>query len=606
MKKCLATLALGLMGTAMAAVPRPEYPRPQFERDVWVNLNGEWTCELDLAKSGGDAGRELWKSKGFAQKIVVPFCPESKLSGVGHTDFIPQIWYHRAVTVPAAWTGKRILLNFGAVDYGCEIYMDGKVVGFHFGGSSSFSVDVTRFVRPGSTHDLVVRAWNDPRGGEQPHGKQSNTFKSYGCLYTRVTGIWQTVWMEAVAPNGLASCRIVPDLDNGTFAFVPQFHAAPDGTLEVVVRDADGETAGRATVKAANGVTVTMKLGRVRPWSPASPHLYDVVYTLKDAKGAVVDMVRAYAGLRKFHVADGKIYLNNSPIFLSMVLDQGYYPDGAWTAPTDAALKRDIELSLAAGFNAARLHQKVFEERFHYWADRLGYLTWGEMPSWGVTPENPLGARNFLAEWSSVVERDANHPSIVVWTPFNETYFSVGADKLGFMRLQDEVYELTKRIDPTRPVNTASGGACHKTDIWSVHNYWQSGTDGLKALDVPEGEAWTDPSVVKRLEGVPLVGYVDQPYLVDEFGGLKWVGDKSRIAADNTWGYGGDLKSAEAVTDEIAAQAAYIMSLKRVQGFCYTQLTDVEQEQNGIYYYDRTPKFDMGRIRNIFSARKGE
>lgn len=603
MKKTMTMVVAGAMGlAAVAAVPRPEYPRPQFERDGWVNLNGDWTCELDLAKSGDDEGRELRKSKGFSQKIVVPFCPESKLSGIAHTDFIPQIWYHRTVEVPAAWAGKRVLINFGAVYYGCEIYVDGKTAGFHYGGSSSFSVDLTRFVKPGSLHDLVVKAWNDPREGEQPRGKQSDKFKSYGCLYTRVTGIWQTVWMEAVAPTGLVSCRIVPDLDNARFTFTPRFVAESDGKLEIVVKDADGATVGQIRTAAVSGLPVAVSLEKVRPWSPETPHLYDIAYRVTDAKGAVVDEVRAYAGLRKFHVADGKLYLNNKPIFLSMVLDQGYYPDGVWTAPSDAALKRDIELSMAAGFNSARLHQKVFEERFHYWADRLGYLTWGEAPSWGFTPENPLGARNFLAEWSEIVARDANHPSILVWTPLNETYFSVRDDKLAFVRLEDEVYELTKRVDPTRPVNTASGGACHKTDIWSVHNYWRAGTDVLKALDVPAGEAWTDPSVLKRLEGVPLVGYADQPYLVDEYGGLKWVGDKSRVAADNTWGYGGDLKSADEVVDEIAAQTAFIRSIGRVQGFCYTQLTDVEQEQNGIYYYDRTPKFDMEKIRKIFGA----
>ncbi len=589
---------------ASAEVPRPEYPRPQFERAEWVNLNGDdWTFEFDFGESGRDAGRELFKSKGFSRKIVVPFCPESKLSGVGHTDFIPAMWYHRRVAVPAAWEGKRVLLNFGGVDYECEVYVDGKSAGFHFGGGASFSVDLTRRVRPGATHDLVVRVRDRQRGSGQPAGKQSGSYKSAGCYYTRTTGIWQTVWMEAVDRAGLKSCRIVPDLDGGRLVFVPAFASDAAETFEVTVRTADGSPAGGARAHAASGVPVSVPLASVRPWSPEDPHLYDVAYTVRDKSGRVVDSVKSYAGLRKVSVDGGWVLLNNRRRYLRFVLDQGFYPDGIWTAPTDAALKRDIELSMAAGFNGARLHQKVFEERFHYWADRLGYLTWGESASLGCDPDVERDARNFIAEWREVVERDANHPSIIAWTPFNETW--PHRDAVQFRRTQDDVYLLTKALDPTRPVNDASGYTHTMTDLWTVHDYARG--KELRALDAPDGEAWVmDPSWLKNLRkawnGADPPGYDGQPYMVDEFGGLAWVPPERRHA-DNTWGYGSEIRTEEEFFSILEEQVRELTRIRRITGFCYTQLTDVEQEQNGVYFYDRTPKFDVGRFRRVFTMK---
>ena len=579
-------------------IPRPEYPRPQFERDDWINLNGEWSYTFDFGGSGRDAGRELFKSKGFDGTIVVPFCPESKLSGVGYTDFIGDMWYHRRIEVPAAWAGRRILIHFGAVDYECEVYVDGASVGNpHFGGTVSFEFDLTPFVKAGSAHDLVVRVHDETRGQNQPGGKQSAAYKSAGCHYTRTTGIWQTVWLEAVAPAALKRVQTVPDFDAARFVVTPAYYAVAAGnTFRATLKDGD-KTIAAAECGAFDGVPAVLQIpGEAKPWSPESPFLYGLVFEVLDASGAVIDRVRSYAGLRKVHIEGNQVFLNNKPLFQSLVLDQGFYPDGIWTAPSDEALRRDIELSMAAGFNGARLHQKVFEERFHYWADRLGYLTWGEASSWGCDPNSMQGARNFIAEWGEIVMRDRNHPSIIAWTPWNETWDC--HDRVQHHRTQIDCYNVCKALDPTRPVNDASGYIHAMTDLWTVHNY--SRAEQLAkdlASGGPDGVWLREPD---KLNACP---YRGQPYLNDEFGGLKWIPEGRSAFADNTWGYGSDIPDLEALYKILSDEVDAMLAVPNLRGWCYTQLTDVEQEQNGIYCYDRTPKFDMARIREIFTRR---
>lgn len=584
---CVAGQTVLAEGLAERDLPRPEYPRPQFERSDWVNLNGlAWTFAYDQDRVGLKDG--LQRAKGFDRRINVPFCPQSKLSLVGNTDFIKGMWYHRRLDVPAGWKGRKVLLNFGAVDWECEVFIDGAHAGQHFGGSASFSVDVTRFVTPGRSHDLVVRVEDDLP--QQPRGKQCHKRESFGCLYTRVTGIWQTVWMEAVDARGLASCRVIPDAANGTFAFQPTFYGAAE---RIAIRlSANGACVAEEEFAASDGATHVLKPTVKRLWSPKDPFLYDIVYEVKDAAGRIVDTVRSYAGLRTVKVAGNRVLLNGEPFYFRLVLDQGYYPDGIWTAPDDAALRRDIELSMAAGFNGARLHQKVFEERFHYWADKLGYVTWGENASWGASMENDRGARNFLSEWSEIVRRDANHPSIVAWTPLNET--RPGETK-AFRRGQTDLYDLTKALDPTRPVNEASGYTHWKTDLWTVHNYDRP--PKLKELDQGPDRVWAYARDVTNS-----VAYGGQPYLNDEFGGMKWIPKGRTAYAGNTWGYGGGLKSEEDFLRLLKEEVDVQDSIPHLSGWCYTQLTDVEQEQNGIYNYDRTPKFDMKRVKAIFTG----
>ncbi len=608
MKKLAMVLAALLVGSAaLAQTPRAEYPRPQLVREAWQNLNGEWTYSLDPVKTGWERG--LSGSKGFQDKIMVPFAPESKLSGVEHKEFIPCIWYQRNITIPAEWAGKDILLQFGAVYYESEVYVDGKFVDRHFGGSDSFAVDITKFVKAGSTHSLVVNAKSDLRSRMQPAGKQSLRHGSFECMYTRTTGIWQTVWMEAVAPASIARVKYITDIDRSAVSmeFTMRRNAAAN-TLTINVKDG-AKVVATQSGKVASGSIFTLPIKKAKLWSPESPFLYDVELILKDAEGNVVDKVDSYFGMRKIHTEGNKIYLNNKPYYQRMVLDQGFYPDGIWTAPSDAALKKDIELAMAAGFNGARLHQKVFEERFYYWADKLGYLTWGEAPSWGLDANAVEAARNFIAEWRNLVVRDMNHPSLVTWTPFNEEFWP---DETQFPRLVNDVYTLTKQLDPSRPVNTVSGGIQILTDIWTEHHYEQD-PERLRQIIYDNGKMFVrrpgvqarhrgnvgfnrpvlnDPFVFPRYDG-------SVPYILDEFGGIKCL--EANPSKGGAWGYGSSPKTKEEFYQRLEGQVRSLMSLNaNMWGWCYTQLTDVEQEQNGIYYYDRSEKYDMERIRKIF------
>ncbi|MBO6172244.1 MAG: beta-glucuronidase [Bacteroidales bacterium] len=609
----LAAFAAFFVCIGAYAVPRPEYPRPQFERKAWVNLNGEWTYSFDFGNSGIERGFQ--KSAGFDGKIIVPFAPESKLSGVEYKDFINHIWYQRNISVPAGWEGKRIMLNFGAVYFNSEVYVDGSLVGRHFGGSSSFSMDITPFVKAGSTHSLVVKASSDVRGGMQSAGKQSLQFASHDCDYTRTTGIWQTVWMEAVDMQGLSRVHVITDIDQSMIIVHPEFFADnAANTLKVIVKDGAKVVSEKSVKGASANTAVFLPIKKARLWSPEDPFLYDVTYQVIAADGSVIDEVSSYVGMRKVHIEGNKVFLNNMPYYQRLVLDQGFYPDGIWTAPSDEALKHDIELSMAAGFNGARLHQKVFEERFHYWADRLGYLTWAEAPSWGMDANDIEVARNFLMEWSECVIRDRNHPDIVTWTPMNEEFWP---DGLQYARFNADLYDVTKRLDPTRPVNTVSGGVHYKTDLWTVHHYEQNPEKLGNILYDGQNFFTHKPSTYKgyvlnqgyNVDVKPAMDYPvyagDMPYIVDEFGGIKWVKGqdaKTKNSKTESWGYGQAPASMEEFYARLEGMVDAILDRSDViWGYCYTQLTDVEIEQNGIYFYDRSSKFDMDRIHAIFS-----
>lgn len=613
MKKYILCLTMLLIAAVSFAFPRAEYPRPQFERADWLNLNGEWSYTFDFVGSGME--KDFYKSTGFSGKIIVPFCPESKLSGVEYTDFINNIWYQRYITMPQEWSGNNIMLNFGAVYYNSEIFIDGHLAGRHFGGSTSFSVDITKFVSDGNAHSLVVHAYSDTRTLKQSAGKQNVRHTQFECMYTRCTGIWQTVWMEPVVPNALIRTQVITDIDQKQIIIHPEFASQSASTLTVTLKDGKKVVA-KQTVKAQNSSAIVIPVQSPKLWSPENPFLYDVTYEVKDASGDVLDKVESYIGMRKIHIEGNRIYLNNKPFYQRLVLDQGFYPDGIWTAPSDEALKHDIELSLAAGFNGARLHQKVFEERFLYWADHLGYITWGEAPSWGMNANDPEVARNFISEWSEEVVRDRNHPSIVTWTPMNEEWWP---DRVQFPRFVSNVYDLTKMLDPTRPVCDVSGGVHIKTDIWSTHSYEQN-PDKLKDI-VFNGSRWfqTPNEYVgihrenvgfnrpddNELYDFPIYDEPTMPYILDEFGGIKWVKGQDKETSNDTnksWGYGEPPHSLEEFYIRLEGQVDALLSIAdNVWGYCYTQLTDVEQEQNGIYFYDRSSKFDMNRIKAIFS-----
>ncbi|MBM3497931.1 MAG: beta-galactosidase [Armatimonadetes bacterium] len=574
-----------LMSAAIGAqndIPRPEHPRPDFERTDWLNLNGAWQWEIDEAGDG--EGRGLTSGADLARTILVPFCPESTLSGIGNTEYMVHTWYRRSFEVPRTMAGKRLLLHFEAVDWHARVWVNGAFAGEHRGGYSPFALEITDLVKD-EANEVVVHCYDRTNSGLQATGKQSFG-KSEGCVYTRTTGLWQTVWLEAVGETYLREFSLVPDLDNGRVAFTGKLDGLTPGTKVRLVAKADGKVVGEETVDAAWQTTATVAIKNPRPWSPETPFLYDLtIEIVRDGKA--VDAVQSYFGLRKISIQGNRFLINDRPIFQRLVLDQGFYPDGIYTAPSDEALKRDIELSMAAGFNGARLHQKVFEPRLLYWADRLGYLVWGEYPSWGLNLGDATAVGFAAQEWKEIVLRDRNHPSLIGWCPLNETG---GGDHPAAAQA---LLSATQTMDPTRPFLDTSGYVhlYPATDVYDCHDYTQDPA-AFKARYEMFGLTGVDPWNNNLSD--PRSAYRGQPYFVSEYGGIRLKTDRD---TGEGWGYG------ETDLQEFLARykglTDVLLDNPNMFGFCYTQLTDIEQEQNGIYFYDREPKYDPALVKAI-------
>jgi len=582
------------MSQLNVTIPRPEHPDPQRFRNTWLNLNGQWDFAIDAGRNGLDAGWLTAKSWPNQRKITVPFCPESKLSGVEIKDFMPAVWYRRTFQVPADWKGKRIRLHFGAVDFDCRAWVNGRLLGRHVGGYTPFCFDITDALASGD-NELVVYAADDVRTGRQPAGKQSGQYDSYGCMYTRVTGIWQTVWLEAVGPAFVRELQIVASDDLSQVSVLAEISGiAPGMTLHAEAL-LDGKSAGAWQGPAGALTAANVALKKVERWDVGKGTLYDLVLEVRDSAGNTVDRLESYFGLRKVEIRGNKVYINDRPVFLRWVLDQGFWPDGVYTAPSDAELKADIERSMACGFNGARLHQKVFEPRTLYWADKLGYLLAGEMGDWGMDFGEPVAHDAFVADWAAAVRRDRNRPSVILWTPFNETRgrWATVWDKDRHDGLLRTIYLLTKQLDPARPVIDTSGYVHVITDIYDIHSYEQ---DPAKFAALFEPLKAGQPDKVFRnfpKEDIPYDGHM--PYFVSEYGGIWW---NPRQAADaRAWGYGQRPESVQEFLKRFDALNRALLDNPGICGFCYTQLTDVEQEVNGLYTYDRKPKFDLSVIK---------
>jgi len=594
----------------MSVIPRSEYPRPQFVRDEWLCLNGEWGFEIDQGDSGIHRGlleREL------RDTITVPFCPESALSGIGNHDYYNAVWYRRRATIPAQWAGNRILLRFQAVDYDSTVWVNGEEVGRHRGGFSPFSCDISDVAGAGDEITIVLRARDDGQK-PQPRGKQATDYGPEGAIYVRTTGIWQSVWLEPVPAIALRRPRITPDLANQTFRLEqPITGNAPGLRLRATLSDPDGEVVSAETSAALDlspRLDLPVPADRLKPWDVGDPHLYDLELALVDADGNAFDNAKSYAGMRSVSIDDKAIKINGKTVFQRLVLDQGYYPDGIMTAPSDAALIEDIELSMAAGFNGARLHQKVFEERFLYHADRLGYIVWGEFGDWGCGRQGPIDGEHqapgpdYITQWLECLERDYSHPSIVGWCPLNETWQSITDRITALDDVTRGLYLATKAMDGTRPVLDASGYS-HRVpaaDVYDSHDYMQDPAAfrerhaGLAQGQpyVNSAESWLVPA---RLVGnirwsIP---YNGQPYFVSEFGGIWWNPDVK--VGEDSWGYGERPRDLDEFYDRFEKLCAILLDDVNMFGYCYTQLTDIYQEQNGIYKFDRGLKFDLDRIR---------
>lgn len=562
-------------------IPRNEHPNPQFMRKEWICLNGKWNFEIDNARSG--IAREYYKEDAvFDGEITVPFCPQSRLSGIEHKDFMYGVWYKRTLELDKAQTEKNVFLHFGAVDYRAYVYINGVKAGEHRGGYVSFTVNITPFVREGE-NVITVYAEDDERDPMIPRGKQCEEYYSRGCDYTRTTGIWQSVWVEFAPKAYVKKIRVYPDINKPGVTLQAELCGAGAFTATALY---EGRPVGQASFENAFGtVSTEIELTEKHLWETGCGRLYTLKLTFCD------DEVESYFGLRQVNIDGYKFLINGKSVFQRLILDQGFYPDGIYTAPTDDELVNDIKRSLACGYNGARLHQKVFEPRFLYHADRLGYLVWGEYPNWGLNHTAPESIYGILPEWLEEVDRDFNHPSIIGWCPFNETWDIRGHRQ--YDPLLDTVYRATKAADSTRPCIDTSGNYHVSTDIFDVHDYEQDPAVFKEHHDklMTEGTLWDRLNDRQHYNG----GIT----FVSEFGGIRWVMKEDKKA----WGYGKAPESVDEFMTRYKGLVDALLDNDRYFGFCYTQLTDIEQEQNGLYTYDRTPKFDLEKIHAITSRK---
>ena len=597
----------------MSNIPRNEYPRPQMQRKDWLCLNGLWEFEVDQGDSGLQRGL---LTKSLVQTIQVPFCPESKLSGIENKDHLICVWYRKRIKVPTEWKADQVLVHFQAVDYESTVWANGEEVARHRGGFTPFSckVDLSDLAADREI-EIVLRA-RDYDDRPQPRGKQARGFAGHGALYGRTTGIWQTVWMEPVPQIHLQRPRLTPVGSTESLQVVQPLSIPTEGHQVHFQILADGKEVASKTLKTNADFTLQadIPLTTVRLWTVEDPFLYEVNVELLNTSDEVMDSYQSYFGFRTVSLDGKKFKLNGKTIFQRLVLDQGYYPDGLMTAPRDKDLVGDIRLSLEAGFNGARLHQKVFEERFLYHADRMGYLVWGEFGDWGAAnlgrfPHHQSFSASYITEWLEAIERDYSHPSIVGWCPLNETWEPIMEEMSQLDDITRGMFLATKAMDSTRPVLDTSGYShrIHETDVYDCHDYTQ---DPEKFAEhhshVGEGNPYQNEWRVKGphlrdYRGRPLkqrwsTPYRGQPYFVSEFGGIWWNPEDEHR---DSWGYGERPKNIEEFYDRFEKLCTILLQNPLMFGYCYTQLTDIDQEQNGIYTYRRDIKFDMQRIRRV-------
>ncbi|MBI3666580.1 MAG: glycoside hydrolase family 2, partial [Acidobacteria bacterium] len=457
---------------AQPPIPRPEHPQPQFVREAWLNLNGSWQFEFDDSNAGL---AENWasSSRAFSRRILVPFCFESPRSGIADRSFHPWIWYRRPFQIPAGWKGKRVLLHFGAVDYRAMVWVNGGLAGSHEGGHVPSTFEITPLLVAGD-NTLTVRAEDPPTDRYIPRGKQYWEVQSRSIFYARTSGIWQTVWLEAVGPSYISSVRMTPDLRRGAVQFDFRVdRPAPEAEIFIEVSFQGHRRAVGITMAEDVRTSAVVIVPDPQLWSPASPNLYDVTFQLRRS-GQTIDRVSSYFGLRRVAVEGGQVVLNNRPTYLKMVLDQGYWPESNLTPPSDDAIQYDIRLTKEMGFNGARKHQKLEDPRYLYWADKMGLLVSSEMANAYLYDD--VYAVAFTREWIEAVERDYNHPSIIIWAPINESW---GVPDLRDPRQQQHLkslYALTRSLDSTRLVIDNEGWEhTDSTDLFALHDYIRSG-----------------------------------------------------------------------------------------------------------------------------------
>lgn len=582
---------------AAEPTPRPDYPRPQLVRQEWLNLNGTWAFKIDDADVGLE---QRWFDNGrleqFSGRILVPFSLESKQSGIHDRSFHPCVWYERRFQIPEDWTGRRIILHFGAVDYRATVWVNGVVVATHEGGHTPFHCDITRELSKGE-NILVVRAEDPPTDRYIPRGKQHWEVEPVNIFYARTTGIWQTVWLEPVREGHIENLRTTARIDGSVTFEATIRNPHPSHSMTVTVLRNGKKIATGMSMADGPRATVAVRVADPKLWSPDEPNLYDVHIDLQ-GDSTHSDAVESYFGFRSISTQDGRVLLNGQPIFLRTVLDQGYWPETNLTPPSDDAIQQDIRQTKALGFNGVRKHQKVEDPRYLYWADRLGLMVSAEMANAYLFNDDSVA--RMTREWIEVVQRDYNHPCIVIWVPVNESW---GVPNLTDVRQQahlKSLYYLTKSLDDTRLVIDNDGWEhTDVTDLFAIHDYTETGTTFARRFEGMGGKGVPLP-LYGKLYLISGHKYNGSPVFLSEFGGVGYILPEDRAKVpENSWGYSGVEPNGGAALERIAGLYRAVANTPQIAGVCYTQLYDVEQEVNGLMTYDRRLKFPPNAIREI-------
>ena len=568
--------------------PRAEYPRPDFERDCWLSLNGEWSFSFNKPT--------------FDQKIMVPFACESKLSGINDQGFHDIVWYQRSFKVPNSFDNKRVLLHFGAVDYQCRVWLNDNLIKEHSGGNSSFAVEITDLVVKNRENTIKLEVIDEHQNLELPRGKQFWELKPRSIFYNRTTGIWQSVWLEGVGNTYLESVRITPLLDEKAVKIDYQINGNDSCSLNTEISFNGVKVSSLVLEPVNNRGSYTIELNQKAlnswnffedlTWSPEHPRLFDLEFKISN-NNKLEDSVKSYFGMRKVSIENGNFMLNNHPYYQKLILNQGYWPESLLTAPSDKAFVDDIMAVKNMGFNGVRIHQKIEDPRYLYYADKLGILVWEEMASaYLYSCQYAIAMYN---EWTQCIMRDYNHPSIVAWTPLNESW---GVQEVSYSQAQQNhvaaMYHLTKSLDESRIVMDNDGWEHMGGDFLTIHDYSESG----KLLK----EHFKDLNAILSFEPGGHKMYVDsakyhnQPIIVSEFGGIKF---NQKEEKDN-WGYS-QANNGKEFFKQYESMVVALKSCKEIKGYCYTQLTDVETEHNGLMTYDRKFKIPVEEISKVNS-----
>lgn len=576
------------------------YPRPDFKRDLWINLDGEWEFEFDDNNIGE---KEKWYlAHKLNRKITVPFCYQSSLSGIGDKSVHDIIWYRKEFTLPESFKDKRVLLNFGGVDYYTKVWINGDFIGSHSGGNVRFSFDITEQLTQG-LNEIVIKVLDYSFDCTQPRGKQSWKLENFGCWYTRVSGIWKTVWFEAVDEVYIDRVKMTPDIDNGQLCietYIKNF--SKDLILETEIFR-DGNSIKKQNIIVSNNIVsfsvnlnseIAQKI--INYWAPDEPNLYDIKFTLRNDE-RIYDDVKSYFGMRKISIENGKILLNNKALYQKLILDQGYYDAGLLTPLSEQAFVDDIKKIKSMGFNGIRIHQKIEDARFLYLCDKLGLLVWAEMSS--TYEFNDVSIENIMRDWKYAIEEQYNHPSIIVWTLMNESW---GIPELYSNKKQQSLanalYYMAKSYDNSRLMITNDGWEHTISDIITIHDYIEDGEKFKKLYNdkekVVNGEFAIDN---KRKIFAKGYKYNGQSIIISEYGGIAF-------SKSDGWGYGNKVKNEDEFLDRFKKITHAIMDIDYICGFCYTQLADVEQEKNGLLYENHEMKVSLEKIKDVLNYKR--